>query len=563
MNRIRFPLSAVLLWILAGTLTTNAQTPTAISLSFTGSGSGNANAFSLNGSGSMSPFGAATVSISGGGGAKSPTVNFTFTFSDGDTLTASGAATFGTDTLSGTANAHGGTGAFANSAGTFSFTMTAPPGSTSSDIMFTLTGSGTINANLTSCQLQVSPLMITFSALAGGNAAPSQIISIVSACATPAKFAVSVEGGSAGSAAPEWSGVSPPSGTTPGSVSVTANPGTMGAGAYAATILISVPGSTGQASINVPVTFTISTASPRLQVAPGVLHFAAPEQSRGNLTAGLSVSSGGGGGPLSFSTTVVGGSAWISSVSPSSGQTTPNSPVLVTVSVSSGLGVGSYRDEIEISSTAGNVSVPVTLFVAESGPILAVDLTGVRLQAIQGGGFSNAQTIEILNLGQPNSTVNWSASLVRPASWLSLESTSGTATATTPGALTFTLTASATQMSPGGYYALIKISDSNSRNSPQYVLVVLDLASNTSPALPDPNPAGFFFVATAGGSKTSAQVLTINTSSATAVPFQAASSTSDGGTWLIVTPTSGNLDWRHPRHGECIGESGRADCRRV
>jgi hypothetical protein len=51
-------------------------------------------------------------------------------------------------------------------------------------------------------------------------------------------------------------------------------------------------------------------------------------------------------------------------------------------------------------------------------------------------------------------------------------------------------------------------------NSPQYVLPVLDLSASNSPPLPDPNPGGFFFVATVGGVKTSPQVLTINTSSA-------------------------------------------------
>jgi uncharacterized protein (TIGR03437 family) len=321
----------------------------------------------------------------------------------------------------------------------------------------------------------------------------------------------------------------------------------MSAGAYSATIQVSAPGNPAQAAIDIPVTFTISAASPQLQVSPGILHFSTMQQSPGNLTASLAVTSAGGGGPLGFSATVAGGSPWISSVSPGSGQTMPNAPALVQVVVNaSGLAAGSYLGAIEISSAAGTVTVPVSLFVAQSGPILGVNVTGVRLHAIQGGGFSNAQTIEILNTGDPNSTVNWSASLASQASWLLLQSSSGAATASTPGSLIVTLTPTGTQMAPGAYYALVMISDPNSRNSPQYVEVVLDLDGSNSPPLPEPIPAGLLFVTAAGGGATSAQEMDINTSSATPVPFQVAASTSAGGAWLLVNPSSGTSTGANP-----------------
>jgi uncharacterized protein (TIGR03437 family) len=547
MHSARFDLAIFLACFWACAAIGNAQTPTQLSLSFTGSGSGNANAFSLSGSGNLTPFGAATVSISGGGGAHALTVNFTFTLTDGSTLTSSGPATFGKDIISGSANVSGGTGLFANSTGTFSYSITAPAGTTAANVQFTLTGSGTVTATPASCQLEASPTMLAFSAFAGGAAAPPQSIALVSGCATTAKFFVTVDGGSVGAPAPGWIGVTPLNGVTPGALTVTANPGSMSAGGYPATIHVTLSGSVGQPSINIPVTFAISAASPQLQVSPGILRFSAMQQSPGNLTASLAVTSAGGGGPLAFSTTVVGGSPWISSVSPGSGQATANSPALVQVVVNaSGLAAGSYLDAIQVSSAAGNVTVPVSLFVAENGPALALNVIGVTLNAIQGGGFSNAQTIEILNTGALSSTVNWSASLATQASWLSLVSSSGTATASTPGSLMVTLTPTATQMSPGGYYALVKISDPNSRNSPQYVEVVLNLESDATPPLPDPIPAGLFFVAVAGGGATSAQEMDINTSSATPVPFQVAASTSAGGAWLIVTPSSGTSTGANP-----------------
>jgi uncharacterized protein (TIGR03437 family) len=391
-------------------------------------------------------------------------------------------------------------------------------------------------------QLQVSPSSLTFTAGVNGSMPPSQTVSIVPAAgaAGPFNFTIQIDGGQAGTPAPPWLSVNPAaSGVAPAQLVVSANQGSMAAGSFSGRIRII---DSGGSENDVAVTLNVTATPQQLQVAPGILRFSAP----GNLTASLAVTSAGG-GALGFSTAVVGGSSWISSVSPGSGQTTPNSPVLVQVVVNaSGLAAGSYRDAIQVSSAAGNVTVPVSLFVAESGPALAVNVTGVRLQAIQGGGFSNAQTVEILDIGDPNSTVNWSANIATAAPWLLLESSSGTATAATPGSLTLTLTPTATQMSPGGYYALVNISDPNSRNSPQYVEVVLDLESNATPPLPDLNPAGFFFVAVAGAAETSPDVLTVNTSSASAVAFQVAASTTDGGTWLVVNPATGTASGATP-----------------
>ena len=404
-----------------------------------------------------------------------------------------------------------------------------------------------ITITTVSPQLQVSPLSLSFVAQANGDAPATQAVSIVpGASATPPfNFTIAVDGGQANTPAPEWIATKPAAnGVAPEQLRVAVNQGTMPAGNSAARIR--VIDSNGKEN-DVAVNLTVNAAQQQLQVTPTALHFSALEQSPGTLTANLLVRNSGGAGPLAFTTTVVGGSSWITGISPSSGQTATNSPVLLQVSVNTtGLAIGSYVDQIQVSSPAGVVNVAVSLFVAGGGPILAVNVTGVRLQAIQNGGFSNAQTVDILNIGDPNSTVNWTAALVNPVPWLALITSSGTATATTPGSLSFNLTSTATQMSPGGYYALIRITDSNSRNSPQYVLVVLDLGAAGAPSLPDPSPAGLFFVTTAGGSTTSSQVVTINTSSVPAVPFQASASTTDGAAWLVVNPSSGSSSGSNP-----------------
>jgi uncharacterized protein (TIGR03437 family) len=202
-----------------------------------------------------------------------------------------------------------------------------------------------------------------------------------------------------------------------------------------------------------------------------------------------------------------------------------------------GLSVGSYHDVIHISSAAGNVDVNVSLFVAASGSILGVDITGVTLHGEQSSGYSHPQTVRVLNLGDPGTMVNWTADVPYGGTLVSPSPASGSATPASPGTLTLTPSANAVSLAAGGYYALIRISDAQSLNSPQYVVVVLDQQNSSAPLSPDPSPGGLFFTAAAGGNPP-AQHVNINAS--TTSPFQASASTTDGATWLSASPASGN-----------------------
>jgi uncharacterized protein (TIGR03437 family) len=68
------------------------------------------------------------------------------------------------------------------------------------------------------------------------------------------------------------------------------------------------------------------------------------------------------------------------------------------------------------------------------------------------------------------------------------------------------------------------------------MVVVLD-QENSASTLPDPTPTGLFFSAAAGGAAPAQQV-SINASGTS--PFAAATSTSDGGSWLSSSPASGS-----------------------
>ncbi len=388
-------------------------------------------------------------------------------------------------------------------------------------------------------ELQVSPLSLTFNVSPNGNPPPTQAISVVPAngATPPVNFQVAINGGQSNTPAPSWITVTPTSGAAPVGLVVSVNQGTLAAGNYTAGI--QVVDSNGFAT-DVAVALNVTSPPQQLTVTPTLLSFAARSATPGNLMEQLVVSNSGA-GSLAFTTSVVNKSPWISNVTASSSSAAQNAPVFAQVQVNTnGLAAGAYQDTILVSSSAGNIQIPVSLFVAPSGPILALDTTGVLFQAIEGGGSTATQIVQVLNLGDPASTVNWSATLVSGSNWLSLASASGAATGSTPGVLTLALAPNATQLAAGPYYAIVKIADSNSLNSPQYVTAVLNLQPSSAVPAPDLAPVGLFFTTPVGGSAPSAQQVQINTSSPSPATFDATASTSDNGTWLSVSPASGS-----------------------
>jgi uncharacterized protein (TIGR03437 family) len=348
-----------------------------------------------------------------------------------------------------------------------------------------------------------------------------------------AGFHVVIDGGQDGSAQPAWLFATPISGNTPARLVIRVDQGSMPVGNYSGRIRVL---DTSNNPTDVVVALSLTSVAARLDVVPRDLHFAARIQAPGTLEQIIVVRNGGGGGPLNFTTSVVGPSPWIAGVTPSAGQTAHNMPVFLRVRVNTqGLAVGSYHDVIRLASAGGNVDVLVSLFVANSGSILGVDITGVTFHGQQGDGYSHAQTVRVLNLGDPGTMVNWAADMLNGEGLVSIGPGSGTATPISPG--TLTLTPNASSLGVGGHYELIRISAPGSLNSPQYVVVVVDEASGSAQALPDAAPAGLFFTAAAGGTAPAQQV-NINASSTS--PFQAATSTADGANWLSVSPASGN-----------------------
>jgi len=399
--------------------------------------------------------------------------------------------------------------------------------------------------------LQVSSSTLRFIASEGGDSPAPQILTITPVGSGSGTFNVQLDGGSTGTAAPAFLSVQPLSGTAPASLTVTATTGSLTAGIYRGRILISNPADTSQAPVPVAVTFAVAPAKPNLKASPNRVRFQASTQAATTQNQLLVLSNSGGGGPLNFSITVAGRSPWIS-VSPATGTISPNAPVSVTVTVNSqGLAIGNYRDALHISSGSGStasglVSVPVALFVATAGPVLDLDLHGMTFRGRQGNGVPSLDPVEIWNDGDSGTLVHWTAELLTGSEWLSLGATSGTSSPGNPSQLPLQPNAAITTLPDGTLFALVKVSDPDSQNSPQFVSVVLDLAPADSPPNPDPAPQGLFFVAAAGGTPPASQPTFALVSSAAPLPFQASTMTNDGGTWLSETTSSTTTTLANP-----------------
>jgi hypothetical protein len=105
-----------------------------------------------------------------------------------------------------------------------------------------------ITAATTTSSLTATPTSLHFSYTSGGAAPSPQNLNIGATGSTSLNFTASYSGGT-------WVTLKPTTGTTPGTVAVSATPGSMSSGTYNGTISISAPGAT---TLTVPVTLTVT-----------------------------------------------------------------------------------------------------------------------------------------------------------------------------------------------------------------------------------------------------------------------------------------------------------------
>lgn len=314
-----------------------------------------------------------------------------------------------------------------------------------------------------------------------------------------------------------WLSLSPASGTGTGTITVSVTTGPMTAGTYSGIVTLSA---TGASSVTVPITFTITAApvTPAIGASPTSLSFSA--QAGVNPTAQTLTISNSGGGTLAWSASD--NAAWLA-LSPASG--TGNSSVTLTVTTAT-LTAGSYSGLITLTATgATTVTVPVALTVtaAPVPPAIGASPISLSFTAQQGSANPTAQALTISNTG--GGTLTWSAS--DNAAWLTLSPASGA------GSGTVTATATLGTLTTGTYNGTITLSATGA--SPASIPVVFTVTAAPVPPAIGTSPTSLSFAATQGGTNPAAQTLTISNTGGGTLTWSA----SDNASWLTISPASG------------------------
>jgi uncharacterized protein (TIGR03437 family) len=318
----------------------------------------------------------------------------------------------------------------------------------------------------TAAALSVSPSSLVFEAIPGGPAPNPQTIS-VSTSTSGVNFTATAATSSGGN----WLSVTP-SGTTPGTATVTANSSGLAAGSYSGTVTVSAGSAIPQ---TVAVVLNVVSGSVIL-VTPSTLTFASSVGTNpAPQTLAFSVF---GGGSLSYSyTTTVntsGGGSWLS-VTPSSG----SGPTTLTVSANvAGLSAGTYIGLISITS-AGTTNNPFSVGVQltlNNLPALVLGSSTVQLTNVSPGVLT--ANVPLTTTGTGTANFNLASTTTSGGGWLSATSSS----TTTPASIT--VTANPAGLAAGSYRGAVTVSSSGASNGPLTINVEFAVSA------PQFSPAG-------------------------------------------------------------------------
>jgi hypothetical protein len=369
------------------------------------------------------------------------------------------------------------------------------------------------------------PGQLSFSFVTGGTP-PPQTVQIRNGGTGSLSWTASASTGDGG----KWLTVTPASGTAPATITVGIAPKSLPgqgliAGTYCGEVMLSTAGDTGTIPVcavvgpNVflqvnPIGFTMAAGGPN--PLPQTLTIASTGASFRFYAE--SVSSGTGGN-------------WLQ-IDPSSGVFTTPQEIAVSVNAST-LPAGTYTGEIvlfEYGPSAMSMTVPVTLTVEGTNGAYFDNLPGQLSFFSKPGGSPPSQPLQIRNAG--TGTLQWTASKTTAdgGNWLSVSPLSGTA----PSAVTVAITP---QNLPGGgllagsYCGQVVFQTKGDMSTvPICVVVGANVFSQVNP---------INFTMPAGGANPLPQALTI-TSTGSSFRFYAEHvSTSKGGNWLKIDPSSG------------------------
>jgi len=392
--------------------------------------------------------------------------------------------------------------------GTKSFSS---PASTTNYNFDGATGTVGVTGTITAVGLTASPLSgISATASANGTAPSPQTISVASN--NPATASIAYMATVSPSTA-TWLTLTGSPGTTPGTV--TANFSTsLSPGTYTASVLVNDAGDS-VGPITIPVTYTVTSSggggSSSLLTSPSSVsfNFFLPTSVTGSQTVSVTSS-----GAAASYTASVSGASFVT-VSPTTGTT----PGTITISANgTGLTNGTYNATVVLSSSVGNVSIPVSINVSggsTGGGVSPISISPSTLTFTVAPGETTPATQTV----QLTSATPVSFNLENVALYLPITPLSGK----TPATLNVPLNVA--DLTPGTHTDYIQIASGDT-------FAQLTVTVNVGSVTLSSTPAALSFAYPATSAAPLTQTITVTQSgSSTAVPLVATSSVP----WLAAT----------------------------
>ncbi len=377
---------------------------------------------------------------------------------------------------------------------------------------------------------QATPKTLSFSAPAGGAVTTPQSV-VLSSAVTGLAFSVSTSD--------PWLNASLAGGNIPTSLDITMDPSQLPPGTLNGTVTITAPqAATPVQQVTVSANI-VAAQAPVLAAGSAGINFAFV-QGADPSSSTLSISNQGG-GSIAFTAVAAtaSGGDWLQT-SPSSGTVTPgvNAPITVTATPGT-LAAGAYTGTITITGAGGNVlQVPVNMAVSPAKSKILLSQDGITFTAVSQGGSPLPQSIGILNVG--SGVMNWTAQVttLSGSGWLNLSSASGSVTRPFLDASFTNVTVNAKSLPPGVYHGQIQVSASGGDNSPQTVLVALNVLPAGSNPGPEVGPPGLVFTGLAGAENPGSQNILIANLTGAPISYGSTPTYVGGGNWITDAPAT-------------------------
>jgi len=322
--------------------------------------------------------------------------------------------------------------------------------------------------------ISASPSSLTFTQILGGPAPTAQAVQIT---ASPSAVSYTVATTITTPQNGTWlaAAITAGSGSTPGTVTVSVSPGSLPAGSYTGSVVITSAGTTGS-PITIPVTLAVQQATISAPTTPLTFN----QLAGGPAPTAQSVQVTATPGPVGFtvSTSTNTGSGWLTATVGSSGASGVT-PATVQISVNgASLAAGPYSGVVTITSPSAlgsPISIPVALNVGTAA-VLTPSQTSLSFTAAVGQA-APSQTLTVTSSASAQFTVT--ATTKDGTNWLSASPTSGTL-GTSP--TTLTISANSQNLAAGSYSGTVTIS-SGSSISPVTINVSLTVQAIPTPVI--------------------------------------------------------------------------------